>query len=163
MGGAGPGVTGDLQVQYKTGNGNASDNQIRMGLRIVSGAAAAAALSSLELRYYFTSEVALPLQVEIYDAAVNGAAGYRTVTKDAVKAEVTSSDGYLDITFTDAAGALQSGESLTLDVVVHGPNWTGNFSEADDYSFAADHTDFVAWNHVTLFSGKTLIWGIEPP
>jgi hypothetical protein len=40
--------------------------------------------------------------------------------------------------------------------------WTGNFSEADDYSFAADHADFVAWNHVTLFGGDALIWGVEP-
>lgn len=162
-GGAGPSSASDLTVLYKTGSGSPTDNQIRMGLRIVSSEKAGAMLSSLELRYYFTSEVALPLQIEIYDAAINGAAGYRTLAKEALKTDVTSTDGYLDVTFTSAAGSLQAGESLTLDLVIHGPNWTGNFSETDDYSFAADHTDFAAWNHVTLFSGKSLVWGIEPP
>lgn len=153
----------ELTVLHKTGNSDPNDNQIRMGLQIKSTAVAPVALSAVELRYYFTSEVALPLTIEIYDAARNGTAGYQTVSKDAVKAEVTSTNGYLALTFTDAAGILSSGDALTLDVAVHGPNWTGNFSETDDYSFAADHADFVASDRITLRSGSSVLWGTEPP
>ncbi|HVY26441.1 MAG TPA: cellulose binding domain-containing protein [Polyangiaceae bacterium] len=159
-GGAPP--AGALEVDYKCGNSSATDNQIRSSLRIKSMADASVAISGLELRYYFTSEVALPLTVEIYDASVDGAAGYHAVSHDAVKAEITGTDGYLELTFTQEAGALSKGSALTLDVAVHGPNWTGNFSEADDYSFAADHADFAPWDHVTLFAGGELVWGKEP-
>jgi len=158
-GGAPP--AGALEVDYKCGSGP-TDNQIRSSLRIKSSADASVAISGLELRYYFTSEVALPLTIEIYDASVDGAAGYHAVSHDAVKAEVTGTDGYLKLTFTQAAGALTKGNAFTVDVAVHGPNWTGNFSEADDYSFGPDHTDFAAWDHVTLFGGGELAWGKEP-
>lgn len=156
-------VPAELQVLHKTGSGDASDNQIRVALRVASAASSGVELSALELRYYFTSEVALPLVVEVYDAAITGASGYRSVAKEALKAEVTGADAYLKISFADAAGALDSGDAITLDVSVHGPNWTGNFAEADDYSFAAGHGEFTAWDHVTLFGEAKLLWGIEPP
>lgn len=156
-------VPAELEVKHKTGSGDANDNQIRVGLRIASAAADSVALSSLELRYYFTSEVALPLVIELYDASITGTSGYRTVGKDAVQAEVTSADSYLRLSFTKAAGELLSGDAISLDVTVHGQNWTGNFSEADDYSFAADHAEFTAWDRVTLFGEEQLIWGKEPP
>jgi hypothetical protein len=163
VGGDSASVDGDLVVDLKQVNTDPNDNQIRPALRIVSAASAPVALSSLELRYYFTSEVALPLTIEIYDAALTGTSGYHPVSHDAVKAQVTDISSYLSLSFTDAAGSLAMGDSITLDVAIHGPNWTGNFSEADDYSFAPDHTDFAAWDHVSLFSGQTLIWGREPP
>jgi hypothetical protein len=153
----------ELVVEHKTGNSDPNDNQIRVGLRIKSAASTVVALSLLELRYYFTSEVALPLTIEIYDAARDGSSGYQALAKDAVNADVSGSSGYLELTFTDAAGGLANGDWLTLDIAVHGPNWTGNFSESDDYSFAADHTDFVASEHITLLSGKNVLWGSEPP
>jgi hypothetical protein len=159
-GGAPP--AGALEVDYKCGNSSPTDNQIRSSLRIKSSAATSIAVANLELRYYFTSEVALPLTIEIYDASVDGTSGYHAISHDAVKAEVTGTDGYLKLTFTQGAGALTQGNALTLDVAVHGPNWTGNFSEADDYSFAADHADFAPWDHVTLFGGGDLVWGKEP-
>lgn len=159
-GGAPP--AGALEVDYKCGNSSPTDNQIRSSLRIKSSADTSVALSGLELRYYFTSEVAPPLTIEIYDASVDGASGYHAISHDAVKAEVAGTDGYLKLTFTEAAGALSKGSALTLDVAVHGPNWTGNFSEADDYSFGPDHTDFAAWDHVTLFGAGELAWGKEP-
>jgi hypothetical protein len=163
--GSGVGDVMGLEVQHKTGSGDASDNQIRAGLRIVSSAQVAVGLSSLELRYYFTSEVAPPLVVEIYDASLDGASGYRTVAKEAVKGEVagTGADAYLRLELTEAAGILNPGDALTLDVSVHGQDWTGTFLELDDYSFAADHVDFTAWDQVTLYDGQGLLWGSEPP
>lgn len=161
-GGAPP--AGALEVDYKCGNSSPTDNQIRSSLRVKSSADTSILLSTLELRYYFTSEVALPLTIEIYDASVDGTSGYHAISHDAVKAEVSGpvTDAYLKLTFTQAAGALSKGSALTLDVAVHGPNWTGNFSEADDYSFGPDHADFAAWDHVTLFGGGELSWGKEP-
>jgi hypothetical protein len=161
-GGAPP--SGTLAVDYKCGNSSPTDNQIRSSLRIKSTANTSIALSTLELRYYFTSEVALPLTIEIYDASLDGSAGYHAISHDAVKAAIAgpATDAHLELTFTDAAGALSKGNALTLDVAVHGPNWTGNFSEADDYSYGPDHTDFAAWDHVTLFGGGELAWGKEP-
>ena len=158
-------VPAELEVDLKSGNSAPNDNQIRFAVRVVSSAKSSVPISSLELRYYFTNEVAPPLVIEIYDAVLDGSTGYHAVAHDAVKGEVTGSaaDSYLKLTFSDAAGVLASGDSFTVDLALHGQNWTGNFAEADDYSFTPDHSDFSAWDHVTLFDAHQLIWGNEPP
>jgi hypothetical protein len=98
----------------------------------------------------------------MYDASVaNGTSSYHAVSHDAVKAKVEGASSYLSVTFGAEAGMLAMGDALTLDIAVHGQNWTGNFNETNDYSFAPDHTDFTPWDHVTLF-GPSLIWGEEP-
>jgi mannan endo-1,4-beta-mannosidase len=158
-------VPAELELDLKSGNSAPNDNQIRFAVRVVSSAKSSVALSSLELRYYFTSEVAPPLVIEIYDVVQNGSSGYHALAHDAVKSEVVSAgaESYLKLTMTDAAGNLAASDSFMVDLVIHGQNWTGNFAEADDYSFAPDHIDFSAWDHVTLFGGQKLIWGSEPP
>jgi hypothetical protein len=162
LGSGGAVNAGTVELDYKSENTDPADNQIRMSLRVKSTAAAPIALSSLELRYYFTSEVALPLVVEMYDASVaNAAVSYHAVSHDAVKTMVQGASSYLSVTFAETAGMLTMGDALTLDIAVHGQNWTGNFTETNDYSFAPDHTDFAPWDHVTVFA-PTLIWGQEP-
>lgn len=152
---------GDLAVHYRAGNASVSDNQIGAHLRVVSSALAPVELSNLSLRYYFTSEPAPPLIIELYTAAAEGTSGYRALPSGSVLAEVK--EGFAEVTFTTAAGLLDAGGQVTVELAIHDTGWSGLFNESDDYSFNAAHSSFTAWDKVTLFDGKTLVSGIEPP
>jgi hypothetical protein len=148
-------------VHYRAGNASLNDNQIGPHLRIVSSALAPIELSALSLRYHFTSEPAPPLLIEMYTAAAEGTSGYRALPNGSVLA--MAKDGFVELTFTAAAGLLDAGGQVTIEIAIHDTGWNGLFNESDDYSFDAAHSSFAAWDHVTLYDGKTLVSGIEPP
>jgi hypothetical protein len=152
--------TGDLSLQYRAGNSSANDNQIGAHLRIVSSALAPLELSALSARYYFTSEPAPPLTIEIYTTAAEGASGYRALPAGSVIA--TAHETYVELTFTAAAGILDAGGQVTIEIAIHDTGWVGLFDETDDYSFNGAHSSFAAWERVTLYDVSTLVWGIEP-
>ncbi len=159
-----PGPTtevGELSVQYKAGNVSQNDNQIGPHLRIMSQALAPLELSALSTRYYFTSEPAPPLTIEIYNAFAEGTSGYRALPSGSVMA--AAHDSYVELTFTAAAGLLDAGGQVTIEIAIHDTGWVGLFDETNDYSFNATHSAFATWDHVTLYDAKALVWGIEPP
>jgi hypothetical protein len=160
----GPGPTtevGELSLQYKAGNASLNDNQIGPHLKLVSQALAPIDLSTLSIRYYFTSEPAPPLTIELYNAFADGTSGYRALPSGSVVA--TAHDAYVELTFTAAAGLLDAGGQATIEIAIHDTGWAGLFDESNDYSFNAAHSAFGSWDHVTLYDNKTLVWGIEPP
>jgi hypothetical protein len=159
-----PGPTtevGELSVQYKAGNASLNDNQIGPHLRIMSQAFAPLELTALSARYYFTSEPAPPLTIEMYNAFADGTSGYRALPSGSVIA--TAHDDFVELTFTAAAGLLDAGGQVTIEIAIHDTGWVGLFDETNDYSFSATHSAFAAWDHVTLYDAKALVWGIEPP
>ena len=152
---------GELSLHYRAGNVSTFDNQIGAHLRIVSSALAPLELSALSARYYFTSEPAPPLIVEIYTAAAEGTSGYRALPAGSVIATVEQD--FVELTFTSAAGLLDAGGQVTIEIAIHDTGWSGLFDETNDYSFNPAHSSFAAWDHVTLYDASTLVWGIEPP
>jgi cellulose 1,4-beta-cellobiosidase len=152
---------GDLVLQYRAGNASANDNQIGAHLRIVSKGLAPVDLSTLSARYYFTSEPAPPLTIEIYTTAAEGTSGYRALPSGSVVA--TAKDEYVELTFTAAAGLLDAGGLVTIEIAIHDTGWSGLFDETNDYSFNASQSTFAAWDKVTLYDAKKLVWGVEPP
>jgi cellulose 1,4-beta-cellobiosidase len=160
----GPGpsaAAGELSLQYQAGNIDPADNQVGPRLRIVSQAKQGLDLSTLKARYYFSSEPAPPLLVELYNAFADGTSGYRALPGGSVV--VTAKAGYAELTFTPAAGLLDAGGHVTIEAAFHDTGWNGKFDETNDYSFDAAHTTYAAWDHVTLYQGGQLVSGIEPP
>jgi hypothetical protein len=162
--GGGPSTTpGELGIEYQAGNIDPGDNQLAPHLRIVSRASQSVELSTLVARYYFSSEPAPPLLVEIYNAFSDGSSGYHALPSGSVVVTATKEDGYAELTFTAAAGLLDVGGHVTIEVAIHDTGWNGKFDETNDYSFDAAFASYAVWDHVTLYQGGHLISGIEPP
>jgi cellulose 1,4-beta-cellobiosidase len=143
--------TSDLVVQYRVGDTNALDNQIRPLFNIKNLGSTAVELSDLKLRYYFTKEGTAAMDSAI-DYAVVGAANI----------ERTFGEGYVELSFTSGAGSIAAGgQSGDIQLRMFKTDWS-NFDESDDYSYDPTKTSYADWDKVTLYQDGNLVWGIEP-
>ncbi|MHA7965371.1 glycoside hydrolase family 6 protein [Paenibacillus sp. CAU 1782] len=143
--------TGDLVLQYRVGDTNATDNQIKPYFNIKNNGSTAVNLSDLKIRYYFSKEGSAAMDSAIDWAQVGGANIQRTFT-----------DTYVELSFTSGAGAIQAGgQSGDIQLRMYKTDWS-NFDETNDYSYDPTKTSYQNWNKVTLYNGGTLVWGVEP-
>lgn len=155
-----PVPAGDLKVQYKAGDTNAGDNQLKPHFNIVNNGAAAIPLSELTLRYYLTLDGGGSLVFNCDWAVV----GCSNLSGKFVQLEnpAPSADAYLEISFKASAGSLSpGGSSGEIQTRSHRSNWT-NLDESNDYSFDSMKTSFADWEKVTLYRNGSLVWGNEP-
>jgi hypothetical protein len=151
------GVT-TLKVQYRAGDTNVGDNQIKPHLAVVNTTTSSVSLSELKLRYWYTVDGDKP-QNYWCDYATLGCAN---ITARFIKmtAPVTGADYYLEVGFT--GGTLAPGASTgEIQNRFSKSDWT-NYNESGDYSFDATKTAFADWSRVTLYRNGTLVWGTEP-
>lgn len=143
--------TSNLVVQYRAGDTNATDNQIRPLFNIKNLGSTAVDLSDLKLRYYFTKEGSAAMDSAI-DWAVVGAANI----------DRTFGDGYVELSFKSGAGSIAAGgQSGDIQLRMFKTDWS-NFDESDDYSYDPTKTSYQDWDKVTLYQDGSLVWGIEP-
>ncbi|WP_458125499.1 glycoside hydrolase family 6 protein [Paenibacillus sp. Z3-2] len=143
--------TSDLVVQYRAGDTNALDSQIKPYFNIKNLGSTAVNLSDLKIRYYFSKEGSAAMDSAIDYAQVGGANIQRTFT-----------DSYVELSFTSGAGSIQAGgETGDIQLRMYKTDWS-NFDESNDYSFDPTKTSYQDWNKVTLYQGGNLVWGIEP-
>lgn len=143
--------TSDLVLQYRAGDTNAADNQIKPFFNIKNVGNTAVNLSDLKIRYYFSKEGTAAMDSAIDWAQVGGDNIQRTFT-----------DSYVELSFTSGAGAIQAGaQSGDIQLRMYKTDWS-NFDESNDYSYDPTKTSYQDWNKVTLYKGGTLVWGIEP-
>lgn len=152
--------TGAVKVQYKNNDSSATDNQIRLGLQLLNTGSAPIDLSTVKIRYWFTSDGGSSTFGTYCDYAALGSANI-THKVVAVAGPKTGADRYLEVGFTGGAGALAGGASTgELQLRLNKSDWS-NFNENDDYSHAAN-TTYSDASKVTAYVGTTLAWGIEP-
>ncbi|WP_179198488.1 glycoside hydrolase family 6 protein [Paenibacillus amylolyticus] len=143
--------TSDLVVQYRAGDTNAQDSQIKPYFNIKNLGSTAVNLSDLKIRYYFSKEGSAAMDSAIDYAQVGGANIQRTFT-----------DSYVELSFTSGAGSIQAGgQTGDIQLRMYKTDWS-NFDETNDYSFDPTKTSYQDWNKVTLYQGGNLVWGIEP-
>ncbi|WP_235533085.1 glycoside hydrolase family 6 protein [Paenibacillus sp. Leaf72] len=143
--------TSDLVLQYRAGDTNATDNQIKPYFNIKNIGSTAVDLSDLKIRYYFSKEGTAAMDSAIDWAQVGGTNILRTFT-----------DTYVELSFTSGASAIQAGgQSGDIQLRMYKTDWT-NFDETNDYSYDPTKTSYQDWNKVTLYKGGSLVWGIEP-
>ncbi|KTD87854.1 hypothetical protein UQ64_06980 [Paenibacillus etheri] len=89
--------------------------------------------------------------------------GSANVTGTFVKlpAAKADADHYLENGFTSAAGSLDAGASIDMQVRVAKEDWT-NYTQTGDYSFNAVDTNYVDWTKSPAYVSGNLIWGSEP-
>ncbi len=150
--------TGSLVAQYKTNNGNATDNQIYATFNIKNTGTSAVSLSNVKLRYYFTKDGSANLNFYTDYAQI----GASNVSGAFVSTSGTNSDTYLEISFGSGAGSIAAGgQSGEIQIRIAKSDWS-NFNEANDYSFDGTKSAFSDWNKVTLHQSGTLVWGVAP-
>lgn len=143
--------TGNLVVEYRAGDINATDNQIKPFFNIKNNGTTAVNLSDLKLRYYFSKDGSQSMESWIDWASIGVANIQRTFN-----------DTYVELSFTSAAGSIQAGgQTGEIQLRMAKSDWS-NFDETNDYSFDPTKTAFADWNKVTLYQNGMLVWGVEP-
>ncbi|WP_018885521.1 glycoside hydrolase family 6 protein [Paenibacillus massiliensis] len=143
--------SGDLVLQYRTGDTNATDSQIKPNFNIKNIGNTPVSLSDLTIRYYFTKEGTADMDSAIDWAQVGSENIQRTFT-----------DSYVELSFTAAAGSIQpGGQSGDIQLRMYKTDWS-NFDETNDYSYDSTKTSYQDWEKVTLYKDGILVWGIEP-
>lgn len=158
--GAGGGGTGTVQAQYANLDSSPTDNQIKPGLQVVNTGTSPIALSTVTMRYWFTSDTGANTFTTNCDYAVVGSSNV-THTVVAMATPVTGADHYLQVGFTTGAGSLAAGASTgQIQNRVNKTDWS-NFNETNDYSYGTN-TSYTAWTKVTVYVNGTLAYGTEP-
>ncbi|WBB64141.1 glycoside hydrolase family 6 protein [Streptomyces sp. WMMC500] len=156
--GDGGGGGGPVKVQYVNTDTAMSDNQIRMGLRLVNTGGTPVDLATVEARYWFSGDTGATSFATWCDWA---AAGCGAVTHGvrASGSAAPGADRYLAVGF--ASGTLAPGASTgEIQVRLAKSDWSG-FDESDDYS-RATHTAWADNPRVGVYTSGALTWGTAP-
>ncbi|QJD87157.1 cellulase family glycosylhydrolase [Cohnella herbarum] len=152
------GSTGNLAVQYRAGDTNAADNQIKPQFNIKNNGTTAVDLSTLKLRYYFTKDSNQSLSFWVDWAQVGSA----NVQGAFVGSSGSGTDTYLEISFAAGAGSIAGGgQTGDIQGRISKADWS-NFNEVGDYSYDPTKTAYANWDRVTLYQNGMLVWGTAP-
>jgi hypothetical protein len=180
--GAGPSCapSGAIVLYYRDASPAASVDQIDFLFKVVNATGAAIPLSSLAIRYYFTNELTVPGQTAIYYTDTCCGAARTMFNADVIEtvnpiAAVAGADTYLETTFDAAAGLLQNGDDVQVEVGFHATGYTQNLQQTNDYSYSAATAGTQAqWDAcptqctnfhscaLTVYRDGVLVWG-QPP
>jgi hypothetical protein len=153
---SGGGGNGTLRAQYKTGDTNATDQQVRPHFRLFNDGSTAVNLADVTIRYWFTKEPGGNL-VFACDYALLGCG---TIAASFVMASGVNADHYLEISFN--SGTLAPGQDTgEIQARFHMSDYA-NWSETNDYSYDGTKTSFADWGNATVYDATTLVWGTEP-
>jgi hypothetical protein len=149
-------VVGDLKLQYRAADTNATDNQIKPHFNLVNGGTAAVSLAEITIRYWFEDAGSASLVFWCDYAQI----GCGSVQGAFVTSDREGGNRVLEVSFTGGmlAPGMATGE---IQARFNKEDWSV-FDESDDHSFDPSKTSFADWYDVTLYQRGTLIWGLEP-
>lgn len=154
-----------LKIQYKCGETSSTTQNIKPFIIVFNTGIANVSLTSIKIRYWFTSE---PLGEDVFSCE------YAEVGASTVIGSFGSSGNkyYLEIGFTsNATVPLERGGDGTPNKLPAEAN-TGEiqikiynedlYNQTDDYSFDPTKTDYADWYKITIYYQGALAWGTEP-
>lgn len=168
-----------LPLYLRMGSASATADAIDYLFKVDNRTGADIALSSLAIRYYFTSEITSP-QTSVYYAGTccgESRVGFQSDVIVSVVA-IPSADGAdhaIDVTFAAGAGTLRAGDSVQIEVGYFAPNHAQTLDQSNDYSFAPSNIGTQAeWDQcptacaqfescrLTVTRDGARVWGSPP-
>ncbi|HEX9059713.1 MAG TPA: cellulose binding domain-containing protein [Clostridia bacterium] len=150
--------SGSLVVQLKNSACTSSTtNQISPYFRIYNESSSTINLSTVKLRYYYTSDTSASQNVGI-DFATAGTSNI-TATFTKLSSPVAGADYYCELGFT--SGTLAAGANSEIQLRLYKSDWT-NYTQTNDYSFTGTVADYINSFTATAYSSGSLVWGQEP-
>jgi endoglucanase len=151
-------IKGRLLVRGRSTSPGAQTNNLGFVLQVVNDGPTAINLSDIEIRYWFKPGLTgnITQQVDI---------DYAAVGSNHVKTQIDPPDqdglAALRLQFVNTTGAIQPYTS-SGDIVlrVHRSDWSA-YDQLGSFSFKPD-TILTDWDHVGLYRGGLLVWGLEP-
>jgi hypothetical protein len=148
-----------LKAQYRRGDTQPNDNQIKPQLKVFNTTTLPIPLQEVTVRYWYTNEGTSSQQFFVDFAAL----GNGNVTGKFVRPPLLAggSNSYLEIGFTTAAGTLAPGANTgEIQTRFNRTDFT-NFIETDDYSYGTQ-ANYIDSTKVTVYRAGKLLWGKEP-
>jgi hypothetical protein len=173
-------TSGPIVLYYRDASPAASVDQIDFLFKVVNATGAAIPLSSLAIRYYFTNELTVPGQTAIYYTDTCCGTSRTGFNADVIETVtpltgVAGADTVLETTFDAAAGVLENGDDVQVEVGFHATGYTQNLQQTNDYSYSAGAAGTQAqWDAcppqcanfhscaLTVYRDGVLVWG-QPP
>jgi len=151
-----------LKVQDRSHDTDEVDAQLYAHYEIDNTGKVAAPLSSITIRYWFTTENHTDPLVFACDYALVNCSNI-TSKFVTLATPVPLANTYLEIGFTAAAGSIAPGQnSGEIQTRIHHFNYS-NFLTNQTYSFIADPSFvYKDTTTVTLYINGVLVWGVEP-
>jgi hypothetical protein len=173
-------TAGPIVLYYRDASPAPSVDQIDFLFKVANATGAPISLNTLAIRYYFTNDLTVPGQTAIYytgtccgDTRTNFNADV-LVSVNPI-APTSGADTYLEVTFDSAAGVVQNGDSVQVEVGFHATGYTQNLNQTNDYSYSASASGTQAqWDacppqcaifqscRMTVYRDGILVWG-QPP
>jgi hypothetical protein len=172
---------GPVALYYRNVQPTSTADGIDFLFKVQNRTGADLALSSLTVRYYFTSEITPPGQTTAYyadtccSAPRTGFTADVLVTANALTPATPTADHYLEIAFDAAAGTIATGDSVQVEPAFYAPNHGETVTLTNDYSYVAGATGTQAdWDHcptacgafgscvMTAYVDGALVWGTPP-
>ncbi|WP_139489388.1 glycoside hydrolase family 44 protein [Brevibacillus dissolubilis] len=146
-----------VKVSVETGT-DATTAQAEPNIEITNVSNAPINLQDVKARYYFTIDEEKPVSVNFWSTKAK-----EVVIAKIVKMPIPSAtaDHYMEIGFTDQAGALQPGAMVGVYTWFYFSDYSSKFTQTNDYSFINSNEEVFS-EKVTGYVGGTLDWGTEP-
>lgn len=139
-------------VYYQTSHATALDGTIQMKLFIENRSADPLPMANVEIRYWFTAEVATELHQYYTGPEAKQPQAVFVSDADNSHASMTFGGGSI------AKGADLNASEVQLEVSNNG----GKFDQSDDFSWQPGASASTPNDKITLYLADTLLWGCEP-
>jgi len=131
-----------LRLYYWNLRTAASSTDINYIVKVENATGAALAMSSLEVRYYFTNELPPAAEIEVFytDTCCSNK---KTDFSDGILTSLRAwpakpnADTYLTMAFAPALGLLAAGDFVQVEVGFHDVGYARSLTQTNDYSYAA--------------------------
>jgi Cellulose binding domain len=151
-----------LTLQYRNQDGGATGSAIQFDLELSTSLTAGVSLNDVEIRYYFTSEIADPLVTEMYWAGTNTDTLTSAVTTTVVPMPaVPGADAYVSFTLPSSTATIAPGNVLTIKPALHKAGYSASFNQCNDYSYEPSR-DFAPSTRIAVLVKGALVWGSVP-
>jgi hypothetical protein len=129
-------------------------------IRLVNDSKSAVPLTALTARYYYSKEPSGTEAFNCYWVSIGDCPVLApTVFADATP-KTSTADRYMQLSFVASAPTLAAGDAVEIHDAFYIANYP-SFTQTNDYSFVTN-SDFVSSEHLTIYRGGVLIWGVEP-